>query len=90
MEFQCKFFSMMVTNASGERSFSKLRFIENELRNRMRQSRLNHLSLMRIENDILGNIDFNYIIHDSTMLKCRKAPMQCSTRHRGTGTTSFV
>jgi hypothetical protein len=36
------FLSMMVTNASGERSFSKLTFIKNELRNRMTQPRLNN------------------------------------------------
>jgi hypothetical protein len=54
----------MVTNASGERSFSKLKFIKNELRNRTTQPRLNSLSFMCIENDILENIDFNDIIHD--------------------------
>jgi hypothetical protein len=47
------FLSMMVTNVSGERSFSKLKFIKNELRNRMTQPRLNNLSLMCIVNDIL-------------------------------------
>jgi hypothetical protein len=65
----------MVTNASDERSFSKLTFIKNELRNRMTQPRLNNLSLMCIENYILENIDFNDIIHDFAMSKCRKTPM---------------
>ncbi|KAK4883548.1 hypothetical protein RN001_006867 [Aquatica leii] len=34
------FLSLMITNASGERSFSKLKLIKNELRNRMIQERL--------------------------------------------------
>jgi hypothetical protein len=66
---------MMVTNVSGERSFSKLKFIKNELRNCMTQPRLNNLSLMCIGNDILENIDFNYIVHDFAASKCRKTPM---------------
>jgi hypothetical protein len=69
------FLSVTVTNASGERSFSKLKFIKNELRNRMMQPLLNNLSLMCIKNDILKNIYFNDIIHDFAMSKCRKTPM---------------
>jgi hypothetical protein len=69
------FLSMMVTNASGERSFSKLKFIKSELRNRITQPRLTNLSLMCVENDILENIDFNDIIHDIAKSKCRKTPM---------------
>jgi hypothetical protein len=69
------FLSVMVTNSSGERSFSKLKFIGNELRNRMTQPRINNLSLMCTENDILENIDFNNIIHDLATSKCRKTPM---------------
>jgi hypothetical protein len=65
---------MMVTNASGERSFSKLKFIKNELRNRMKQPSLNNLSLMCIEIDILENIDFYCIIHDFARPKCIKTP----------------
>jgi hypothetical protein len=68
------FLSMMITNASGERSFSKLKFIKNELRNRMTQPRLNNSSLMCTENDNLENIDFNGIIHDFVTSKCRKTP----------------
>jgi hypothetical protein len=46
------FLSMVVANASGERSFSKLKFIKNELRYRMTQPRLNNSSLMCITNYI--------------------------------------
>ncbi|XP_046737115.1 uncharacterized protein LOC124405892 [Diprion similis] len=52
------FFALMVTNCSGERSFSKLSRIKNELRSTMLQERLNNLSLMSIERDVLEQIDF--------------------------------
>jgi hypothetical protein len=38
----------------------------------MTQPRLNNLSLICIENDILENIDFNDIIHDFSTSKCRE------------------
>jgi len=63
---------MMVTNCSGERSFSKLKRIKNELRGTMLQERLNSLSLMSIECDMLKNIDFKEVIDDFANLKSRK------------------
>lgn len=60
---------MMVTNCSGERSFSKLKRIKNELRITVRQERLNSLSLMSIECDMLQNIDFEEIINDFAHLE---------------------
>ena len=41
------------SNSSGERSFSKLKRIKNELRSSMSQRRLNHLPLMSIESELL-------------------------------------
>jgi hypothetical protein len=75
LKLQCEFFYMTVTNASGERSFSKLKCMKTELTNRMTQPRLNNLSLMCTENGILENIDFYDIIHYFAMSKCRKTPM---------------
>jgi hypothetical protein len=76
VEIAMRFFlSMMVINASGERSFSKLKSIKNELRNSMTQPQLNNLSLMCIENDILENIDSDDIIHDFATSKFRKTPV---------------
>ena len=49
---------MIVTNCTGARSFSRLKLTKNHLRNTMGQQRLNLLSLMCIESDILKNIDF--------------------------------
>ncbi|OAF72124.1 hypothetical protein A3Q56_00119 [Intoshia linei] len=50
------FLSMMVANCKGERTFSKLKIIKNELRNCLAQPRFNALFLMSIENDILNDI----------------------------------
>ena len=46
------FLRMMVTNATGERSFSKLNLIKSDLRTSMGQKRLNSLSLLSIEWDL--------------------------------------
>ncbi|KAK4885038.1 hypothetical protein RN001_001309 [Aquatica leii] len=69
------FLSLMVTNASGERSLSKLKLIKNELRNSMCQERLKCLSLMSIENDVLQEIDFNDVIEDFALQKSRRKPV---------------
>ena len=65
----------MVSNCSGERSFSKLKRIKNELRNRIGQDRLNSLSIMSIESDVLRQLDFSQIIMDFSHLKSRKRPI---------------
>ena len=44
---------LMVTNCSGEHSFSKLKYVKNRLRTTMTNERVTHLSLMSIEYDIL-------------------------------------
>ena len=51
------FLSLMVSNSSGERTFSKLKLIKNELRSTMSQQRLTFLSLMNIESDILRKLN---------------------------------
>lgn len=66
------FLSLMITNCSTERSFSKLKRIKNEQRSVMRQERLDMLSLMSIESDILRQIDFEDTINEFSELKCRK------------------
>ncbi|XP_046742929.1 zinc finger MYM-type protein 1-like [Diprion similis] len=66
------FLCMMVTNCSGERSFSKLKLIKNEIRNTMTQKRLNNLSLLSIESDLVDIIDFKNLITDFAAKKCRR------------------
>ena len=69
------YLSLMVSNCSGERSFSKLKRIKNELRNRIGQDRLNSLSIMSIESHVLRQLDFSQIIMDFSHLKSRKRPI---------------
>jgi len=62
----------MVTNCSAERSFSKLKLIENCLRTSMSQEQLVNLAVMSIESDILREIDFTDIIKAFAVTKSRK------------------
>ena len=66
------FLSLMITNCSGERSFSRLKRIKNELRSTMSQERLTALSLLSIESDKLQNINFDELWHDFASMKARK------------------
>ena len=63
---------LMVTNFSAQRSFSKLKQIENRLRTSMTQGRLVNLATMSIEPDILREMDFTAIISDFAVAKSRK------------------
>jgi hypothetical protein len=67
------FLCMFVTNASTERSFSKLKMVKSESRNSMLQARLNYLSIMTIENDVVSGIDFSDIISQFSDRKSRKS-----------------
>jgi hypothetical protein len=67
---------MMISNCSGERSFSTLKRIKNNLRATIRQPRLNALSLLCIENDILSTIDTDKVIRNFAAQKSRKVQFQ--------------
>ena len=69
------YLSLIVSNATGERTFSKLKLIKSEKRTCMVQSRLTCLSLMSIENELLKNLDCEEIIDRFARAKCRKNPM---------------
>ena len=66
------YLSLMLSNCSGERSFSKLKLIKNQLRSCMTQKRLNSLTLLSTENDFLCNIDISSIINEFALKKSRK------------------
>ncbi|KAF7646201.1 hypothetical protein LDENG_00191670, partial [Lucifuga dentata] len=66
------YLTLPVTNASGERSFSKFRLVKNRLRSTMGQERLNHLTLMSIESDLVQKLDFSDLIKDFAAKKSRK------------------
>lgn len=57
-------FTMPVTVASAERSFSKLKLLKNYLRSVMSQERLNGLATLCIEKKLLDEIDIDSIIAD--------------------------
>ena len=69
------YLSLMVTNCSGERSFSKLAQIKNKLRSTMLDERLSALTLMSIESDILRQINFSSLIQTFASLKSRKCEL---------------
>lgn len=66
------YMTLMITNCSGERSFSTLKRIKSELRNTMGQDRLNNLALMNIECNLLTEMDLSNIISKFAQIKSRK------------------
>jgi len=62
----------MVTNATGERTFSKLKLLKNCHRSSMTQERLNSLAIMITENDILQKTDLKDILLEFTTKKLRR------------------
>ena len=62
---------MMISNCSGERSFSVLKRIKHNLRSTMRKPRFNALSILCIESKLLPNIDTNDTINKFAVRKCR-------------------
>ncbi|KAF0710596.1 Uncharacterized protein FWK35_00036342, partial [Aphis craccivora] len=66
------YLTMPVTSASCERSFSKLKLIKTYLRSTTEQARLNHLSIISIENKIARQINYEDIINDFASKKARK------------------
>ena len=66
--------TMPVTVASAERSFSKLKLLKSYLRLSMSQERLNDLTILCIEKNMLENIDVDTIIND---FASRNARRQC-------------
>jgi hypothetical protein len=56
------FLTLMVTNCTTERSFSQMKRIKNPNKTTMRQKRLESLSLLMIEADLLCQINFEDLI----------------------------
>ena len=69
------YLSLMVSNCTGKRSFSKLKRIKNELRSSMGQDRLNNLTLMSIESEVLREIDISSIIKQFAQAKSQKCKL---------------
>lgn len=69
------FLTLPVTNCEGERSFSLLARVKNELRTSMKQKRLKALSLMAIESELTKSLDFSDIVDTFSRSKSRKKLM---------------
>uniref|UniRef100_A0A8I7B6G1 HAT C-terminal dimerisation domain-containing protein n=1 Tax=Hordeum vulgare subsp. vulgare TaxID=112509 RepID=A0A8I7B6G1_HORVV len=65
-------FTVHVTVASAERSFSKLKLLKNYLRSTMTQERLNGLATLCIEKKLLDDIDIDPIISDFASRNVRR------------------
>ncbi|GFS65344.1 dimer_Tnp_hAT domain-containing protein [Trichonephila clavipes] len=68
------YLTLLVTNCSAERSFSALKRIKTDMRTTMEKENLNSLMLLRTQNDITMETDYNDIINDFAMLKARRKP----------------
>ena len=66
------YFCLMISNCLGERSFSVLKKVKNQLRSSMDQKRLNSIALLCIENELLEKIDTDDIIKSFALSKSRK------------------
>ncbi len=69
------FLTLPVSNCEGERSFSLMARVKNELRSKMRQRRLNLLSLMAIECDLVRELDFDDVVEEFSRRKSRKTSL---------------
>ena len=64
------YLTLMVTNC--KRSFSALKRIKNALRSSMTQMRLNNLTLLHVEREIVRKIDFSDLMKEFATKKSRK------------------
>lgn len=64
--------TLPVSVTTGERSFSKLKIIENYLRSSMSQERLSGLALISIEREIANNLNMDNIIETFDEKKARR------------------
>ena len=67
-----QYLTLPVTNCTSERSFSHLKRIKSALRSAQTQERLNNLSLLNIEGELLQELDFSTVIDACSSAKCRK------------------
>lgn len=66
------FFTVAISNASCERSFSKLKLIKNYLRSTMSTLRLTNLAILSIEQEVCDAIDIDGAIKDFALKKSRR------------------
>ena len=64
--------TILVTVASAERSFSKLKLIKSYLCSTMSQERLSNLAILSIEKDLVSNLEYKNLISDFASQKAKK------------------
>ncbi len=57
---------------SGERSFSALKRVKNFNRSTVQEAKLNDISVLYIENDVIDEVDTNLMIENFAKSKARK------------------
>ena len=62
----------MISNSTGERSFSKLKLIKTYLRNSLAQDKLSNLALLSIKNNILKSLNTTEITNIFVNMKPEK------------------
>ena len=65
--------TLPITVACAERSFSKLKIIQNYLRSSMSQDRLDNLTAISIESDIVNDLNIEDLRLQFSWMKARKA-----------------
>lgn len=66
------YLSTAVSNCTGEKSFSVLKRVKNYMRSSMKDDRLNALSHLSIESDLLKTLNLDEIINDFGISKSRE------------------
>jgi len=68
-------FTLPISSATCERSFSAMRRVKTWLRSTMIQERFSNLSIIHIERDISNNIDSEEILNKFAIANDRKIPL---------------
>jgi len=66
------YLSLMCTNSTGERSFSRLKLLKNVLRSSLSQNNLQNLGISSIESEFVKSLDFEDVIQTFANEKARK------------------
>ena len=74
--------TVTVTVATAERSFSKLKLIQNFLRSSMSRERLSGLALLSIKNERAKNLDFRKVLQQFASAKARRKNFKFPTTRK--------
>jgi len=75
LSYSISHFSLICFKLFKHSSFSTLSRVKNAIRASTSDERLNHLSIMCIESEVMQSIDFKDVISDFANAKARKVPL---------------